>query len=59
MPVMFELRSAWCRRLRNGTYLLHPFAVLQMEAVLGNAVKVMEGGFLERGRVEPLPRQRP
>jgi hypothetical protein len=30
VSVLFELRSAWCRRLRNGTYLLHPFAVLRV-----------------------------
>jgi hypothetical protein len=36
ISVLFELRSAWCRRMRDGrTYLLHPFAVLQVEAVAG------------------------
>jgi hypothetical protein len=38
VEVLFELRSAWCRRLRNGTYLLHPFAVLRVEAVVGSTV---------------------
>jgi alpha-ketoglutarate-dependent taurine dioxygenase len=50
IPVMFELRSAWCRRLRDGrTYLLHPFAVLRVEAVVGNVVKLMEVEVLEPG----------
>jgi hypothetical protein len=47
--VIFELRSAWCRRLRNATYLLHPFALLQGEAVVGNVVKLLEVELLERG----------
>jgi hypothetical protein len=59
VPVLFELRSTWCRRPRNGTNILRPFTVLQVEAVLGNAVKVGEGGFLERGLVGPIPGQRP
>jgi ankyrin repeat protein len=59
VPVLFELRSAWCRRLRNGIYLLHPFAVLQVEAVVGNAVKLVEVELVEPGLVAPLPAQRP
>jgi ankyrin repeat protein len=57
--VLFELRSAWCRRLRNGTYLLHPFAVLQVEAVAGNVVKLVEVEGLEPGLVSPLTARRP
>jgi hypothetical protein len=45
VPVMFELRSALCPRLGNGTYLQHPFAVLRVEAVTGNAVRLVEGEF--------------
>jgi ankyrin repeat protein len=59
IPVLFELRSVWCRRLRNGTYLLHPFAVLQVETVTGNTVKLVEVELLEPGRTGPLPEQRP
>jgi hypothetical protein len=59
VPVLFELRSALCRRLRTGTYLLHPFAVLQVEAVTGNAVKLVEVELLEPGRIGPFPAQRP
>jgi hypothetical protein len=57
-PVLFELRSAWCRRLRNRTYLLHPFAVLQVEAVAGNTVKLVEVEP-ERGPVSQPPGPRP
>jgi predicted LPLAT superfamily acyltransferase len=57
--VLFELRSAWCRRLRNGTYLLHPFAVLEVEAVSGNAVKLVEVELVAPAHVEPPPAQRP
>jgi hypothetical protein len=42
IPILLELRSAWCPRPANGTYLLHPFAVLRVEAVLGNTVKLVE-----------------
>jgi hypothetical protein len=60
IPVMFELRSAWCRRRRDGrTYLLHPFAVLQVEAVVGNVVRLVEVEILEPGLVSPVPAQRP
>jgi hypothetical protein len=59
IPVLFELRSVWCQRTKNGTYLLHPFAVLQVEAVEGNAVKLVEVELLEPGLVAPLPGQRP
>jgi hypothetical protein len=59
VPVLVQLRSTWYPRLRNGTYLLHPFTMLQVDAVLGKAVKLGEAGFLERGRMRPLPRQRP
>jgi ankyrin repeat protein len=58
VQVLFELRSAWCRRLRNGTYLLHPFVVLQVEAVTGNVVKLVEVELMEPGLVRPLPAQR-
>jgi hypothetical protein len=59
VEVLFELRSAWCRRLRNGTYLLHPFAVLQVEAVVGNTMKLVEVELLEPGLAWPVPGQRP
>jgi hypothetical protein len=39
---VFELGSASSPWLGNGTHLLHPFAVLQVEAVVGNAVKRAE-----------------
>jgi ankyrin repeat protein len=58
IPVLFELRSALCPRLRNGTYLQHPFAVLQVEAVVGNTVKLVEVELLEPARVTELPGQR-
>jgi ankyrin repeat protein len=59
IPVVFELRSAWCRRLWNGTYLLHPFAVLHVEAVAGNAVKLVEVEPLEPARIARPPGRRP
>jgi ankyrin repeat protein len=59
IPVLFELRSAWCRRLRNGTHLLHPFAVLQVEAVAGNVVRLVEVELLKPGPISPVPAQRP
>jgi ankyrin repeat protein len=59
VSVLFELRSAWCRRLRNGTYLLHPFAVLQVEAVAGNVVQLVEVEGLGPRFVSPFPAQRP
>jgi hypothetical protein len=59
IPVLFEFRSAWCRRLREGTYLLHPFALLRLEAVIGNTVKLVEVELLEQGLVRPLAAQRP
>jgi hypothetical protein len=59
VEVLFELRSAWCWRLRNGTYLLHPFAVLRVEAVVGNTVKLVEVELLDPGPVGPIPGQRP
>jgi hypothetical protein len=59
ISVLFELRSVWCRRTKNGTYLLHPFAVLQVEAVVGNVVKLVEVELVEPGLVAPLPGQRP
>jgi hypothetical protein len=59
VEVLFELRSAWCRRLANGTYLLHPFAVLQVEAVVGNTVKLVEVELLDPKFVGPIPGQRP
>jgi hypothetical protein len=58
-PVLFELRSVWCRRTKNGTYLLHPFAVLQVEAVVGNVVKLVEVELVGPGLMAPLPGQRP
>jgi ankyrin repeat protein len=58
VPVIFELRSAWCPRLWDGTYLLHPFAVLQVEAVVGNVVKIVDVELLEPARVTELPGQR-
>jgi hypothetical protein len=58
VQVLFELRSAWCRQLRNGTYLLHPFVLLQVEAVTGTTVKLVEIELLEPGLVGPLPAQR-
>jgi hypothetical protein len=59
IQVLFVLRSSWCRRLRNGTYLLHPFAVLQVEAVTGNVVRLVEVEGLASAPVTPLPAQRP
>jgi alpha-D-ribose 1-methylphosphonate 5-triphosphate synthase subunit PhnH len=59
VSVLFELRSAWCRRLANGTYLLHPFAVLQVEAVLGSVMKLVEVELLEPGLVGSLSGLRP
>jgi ankyrin repeat protein len=60
ISVLFELRSVWCRRLRVGrTYLLHPFAVLQVEAVAGNVVKLVEVEGLGPRFVSPLPARRP
>jgi hypothetical protein len=59
IPVLFVLRSAWCRRTKNGTYLHHPFAVLQVEAVVGNAVRLVEVELPEPGLVAPLPGRRP
>jgi ankyrin repeat protein len=59
VQVMFELRSALCPRLQNGTYLLHPFAVLRVEVVLGNVVELVEIGLPEPGTAGPLPRQLP
>jgi ankyrin repeat protein len=58
ISVVFELRSAWCRRLRNGTYLLHPFAMLRVEAVAGTTVKLVEVELLEPALVAPRPAQR-
>jgi hypothetical protein len=58
IPVLFELRSVWCRRTKNGAYLLHPFAVLQVEAVVGNVVKLVEVELVEPQLVAPLPGQR-
>jgi hypothetical protein len=58
IPVLFELRSAWCRRLQNGVYLLHPFTVLQVEAVVGNAVRLVEVELMERGCRGTLPGHR-
>jgi hypothetical protein len=55
VPVMFELRSALCPRLRDGTYLQHPFAVSRVEAVTGNTVKLVEVELLEPARVTELP----
>jgi hypothetical protein len=49
VQVLFELRSAWCRRLRNGTYLLHPFVVLQVEAVVGNVVDLLQSNCWNQG----------
>jgi ankyrin repeat protein len=59
VPVMFELRSAWCRRLRTGTFLQHPYAVLQVEAVMGNAVRLVELELSQTERVREVPRRRP
>jgi hypothetical protein len=58
VSVIFELRSALCRRLRNGTYLLHPFAVLLVEAVTGNAVKLVGVELKEQLNTSPLPVRR-
>jgi hypothetical protein len=57
--VMFELRAASCPRLGEGIYLLHPFTVLQVNAVVGNAVKLVEVELLESARVMKLPGRRP
>jgi ankyrin repeat protein len=57
VPVLFELRSALCAGLQNGTCLLHPFAVLQVEAVTGNAVRLVEIELLEPP-ITGLPGQR-
>jgi ankyrin repeat protein len=59
IPVLFEVRSAWCRRLRNGGYLQRPFAVMQVEAVVGNTVRLVEVELLEPARVTELPGRRP
>jgi ankyrin repeat protein len=59
ISVIFELRSSWCRRLRDGPFLLHPFAVLQVEAVVGNAVKLVEVDLVEPGLFDPLPGELP
>jgi hypothetical protein len=59
IPVIFELRSALCPRLQNGTHLLHPFALLRVEAVAGNVVKLVGVELLEPGRVRELPGRRP
>jgi hypothetical protein len=59
ISVMFELRSASCPRLWNRIYLLHPFAVLQVEAVTGNVVKLVEVELVERELRGQLPTQRP
>jgi hypothetical protein len=58
IPVLFELRSAWCRRLRNGSYLQDPFAALQAEAASASTVKLVEVEVLEPTRVTELPGQR-
>jgi ankyrin repeat protein len=59
IPVIFELRSLLCPRLRNGTYLLHPFAYLQVEAVVGNAVKLAEVELLGPASMPGPPGQHP
>jgi ankyrin repeat protein len=59
IPVLFELRSLLCPRLWNGTYLQHPFAVMQVEAVVANVVKLVEVELLEPAHVTKLPGQRP
>jgi hypothetical protein len=38
---------------------MHPFAVLQVEAVAGNVVKLVEVEILEPRLVSPVPAQRP
>jgi hypothetical protein len=58
VPVLFELRSALCPRLRDGTYLQHPFAVLRVEAVMGNAVRLVEVELIDPARVREVPGQR-
>jgi hypothetical protein len=59
IPVLVELRSQLCPRLVNGSYLLHPFAVLEVEAVTGNAVKLVEVEVLEPARVTKVAGERP
>jgi hypothetical protein len=46
-PMLFELRSVWCPRPRKGTHLQYSFALLQVEAVEGSAVKLAEVELLE------------
>jgi hypothetical protein len=58
IPVLFELRSVWCPRLRDRTCLLRPFAMLQVEAVVGNTVKLIEVDLVEGGHMPQLPGQR-
>jgi hypothetical protein len=43
----------------NGSYLLHPFAVLEVEAVTGNAVKLVEVELLEPARNAEVAGERP
>jgi ankyrin repeat protein len=57
IPVVFELNSARCPRLRNETYLLSPFAVLRIEGVSGNAVKLAEVGVLGHASNAEHPEQ--
>jgi hypothetical protein len=59
IPVLFELRSELCPRLLNGDYVLHPFAVLEVESVTGNAVKLVEVEVLEPARVREVGGERP